>query len=871
MAFDPESAVIDEPSATGVFDPSSAVVESETETTGADVGQLISESNIKGMKDFFSQREPGIDYYSGVDKALVRAGFSRMNTDDEKNSFLTSKVGAKNYDKDSYGAWFIKPEGLKRLGIKSEVPISFDEQRVTLYDIADWAGDLPALIGATGYGMAASGLGALPGIGMAALGAAAGKAFDEIVKVFQGYKKGGAIETIADISGEAAASAAGEGLFRGGARALKGFSPRNLPERQAMTREAMEAGFTPKTWQMIEQGSGSLTKRFQATAERVLGDPVEEANRKAMERLISGMRARTPGEGELAGEMLIGKTKDVISAMTTSMETTKASAQRSLDTSLKKIQRSIGAVDTEVGARVAAEIKTGRKAFGDAASQMYQSIDDMAGQPIVPTTAIKEQAKQIASQLPRTEDGRVIFTKAGEANPIEDILNLPERITLSSAQRIRTMLREGSEIRDMVPGVDKRDLGMLKDAAENMFDDASQALGVSSTSPILDSAGKPITTTIVLPVGQAKAAIEALRSADAFYKQGIRKFDSPIVAAITKDASNFGWIEPDRVVDSIIKPGYSSAARRIKGLITEETWGKVARSHFDDIVNDSTVFLDGKELVDGKKLYGKIKSLGNTVEVVYGKDASSIRQYASELAARDGLIDPSLLSGNIAQSLKVAAKTRERLDRFMGNNYLKELAKEGAEAEQAVDFVFRPESSTRIRKAKEFFGETSTEFMALQNRAMDKILANMVERTKDPLIQIFNGAALRSSLDKYGKNTLRETFGNDITADLYKFANLAEFVTKQGPGGAGGIVAASVALRPLNNVGKIVEMLALGRILRTPGAIKWLSEGISADTPTKQAAASLARVSLLATALVGDETGSATVNATPELVDQTPQ
>ncbi len=865
MSFDPTSAVLEETQASGAFNPSTAVPEASAPSPSLPPTEskfFGAEQAAQGAKEFLSQRDPGIDYYTGVDRALVRAGFSRMNTDDEKQNFLKSKVGDKNYGKDSYGAWFIKPEGLKKLGIKSEVPISFDEQRVTLYDIADWAGDLPALIGATGYGLAASGVGAIPGMAMAGVGAAAGKAFDEIAKVFQGYKTGGAKETAAAIGGEFAAAAAGEGVFRAGARVLKGYGPRNTPERQELTREALDAGFVPKTWQSIGSG-GPLIKRFQATAERVLGDPVADVNREAMWRSVSQMAARVPGAGSQAGELLINKTTQAVADMTVAAESSKKSAQTLLDASLRKIQGSIGAVDTEVGARVAAEIKNARKQFGDTASGMYQAIDDMAGQPIVPTNALKEQAQKISEQLPRTEEGRVIFTKAGEANPIQDILNLPDRITLSQAQRIRTALRESSDIRDMVPGVDKRDIGMLKEASERALDDARQALSVSSASPILDASGKEITKTVVLPAGQAKSAIDALRKADEFYKQGIRKFDSPTVAAITKDAGNFGWIEPDRVVDSVIKPGYSAAARRIKGLVTEETWGKVARSHFDDVVNDSMTFANGKEVVDGKKLYGKLKSMGGTVEVVYGKDAAVIRQYASELAARDGLIDPAALTGNIGKALEVAAKKQERLDRFMGNNYLKELGKEGAEAEQAIDFIFRPNSSVRIREAKKFYGESSPEFKALQNGAMNKVLTNLIERTDDPLIQLFNGSKLRSSLDKYGKNTLRETFGEDITKDLYKFADLSEFITKKGPMGAGGIVAAGVALHPLNNLGKIAEMSALGRILRTPGAIKWLSEGISADTPAKQAAASLARVSLLATALVGDETSSATFNTAP--------
>ena len=115
-------------------------------------------------------------------------------------------------------------------------------------------------------------------------------------------------------------------------------------------------------------------------------------------------------------------------------------------------------------------------------------------------------------------------------------------------------------------------------------------------------------------------------------------------------------------------------------------------------------------------------------------------------------------------------------------------------------------------------------------------------------------------MDTYGKKTLDATFGADLTKDLYRFADIAEFVTKKGAWGAGGIVAANVALHPIKNIGKIADLMITSRLLRTPGVIRWLSEGISADTPPKKAAAALARVSSIAATLVGDETGSATIN-----------
>src|SRR3990167_4024985 len=94
-----------------------------------------------------SSREEGIDYSTGVKNAAFRAGFSRMSNDAEKTNYLNRSIGAGKWDKDSFGAYYIKPEGLSALGMKSDKPVSIDEQTTSRYDFADVAGDLPSIVG----------------------------------------------------------------------------------------------------------------------------------------------------------------------------------------------------------------------------------------------------------------------------------------------------------------------------------------------------------------------------------------------------------------------------------------------------------------------------------------------------------------------------------------------------------------------------------------------------------------------------------------------------------------------------------------------------------------------------------------------------
>src|SRR3990167_2741507 len=148
--------------------------------------QGLKAEDVRSAGQFMNQRDPGIDYRSGIQDAGFRANFSRMDNEEEKARFLDTKVGKGNWGKDSFGAYFVKPEGLSKFNIVSRRPVSIDEQTTTLNDISDWAGDAPAIAGATGMALTASGVGAPAGIALAALGAAGGYSYSEVVKNLRG-------------------------------------------------------------------------------------------------------------------------------------------------------------------------------------------------------------------------------------------------------------------------------------------------------------------------------------------------------------------------------------------------------------------------------------------------------------------------------------------------------------------------------------------------------------------------------------------------------------------------------------------------------------------------------------------------------------
>lgn len=829
---------------------------------GASMVERAGEMKQKAI-DTVMLRDPGVDYETGVKDFALRAGFGRMSNDAERENYLNKNVGAGNFGKDRYGRYYIHPEGLTKRGIKSDKPIALDESGGSRYDIADYLGDAPAMLGATGGAVAATGAGAIPGMALSGLGAAGGKAIDEIVKRAQGLNLSGPGDEAGILAGEFAGGAAGEGAARGiigtGRFAANPYGRLATPERQALTQDALNAGYLPKVFQF--QPGGKLLARFQSMGESVLGDKAAATNAAALESGAANLEARAGAPLADAGTSLINRVKHYTNTLTDEISNAKTKATTLLDDSLASIRKSLGASDPNAGLAVQEQIKAARTKFGEDATELYKKVDELSGgKPIVPTGAVTDQLQTLLKTLPTDKQGEKIFP----TNELKEFFakygNISHLQTTTQMQQLRTDFRNASESMNLVPGVDKYRARLMKNSVDQAFEDAMSDMQFmrKQTSPVLDAQGKPVVSSSVVTKPGMPDAIEALRTADDFYKSGIKKFDAPSIAALTRDASQTGSVEPGRVVDTVIRPGYTAQTARVKSLVSPEVWGKVQREHFDSLLADSTRLIDGQETINGASVLKKINDMGMTFNTVYGSKAPAIKQYVSELSARDGKIEPSFLKGNIAENLKVAASKQRELDSFLDKNYLASLAKPGQEASQAADFVFKPNSPQRIAEAKKFYGEGSPEFQGLQNNAMTKLLSDLVQPGEDPLKKLFSGKALNDTLNKYGRETLDATFGKQTTDDLYKFAKTAQFMTQTNPN-TGGLVAAMVALHPLRYIWKIADIAGTSYLLRQPGAIKWLSEGIQTGNKA-EAAGAITRLTALATSIVKDKTSSGSMD-----------
>lgn len=519
---------------------------------GAVTGLKNLGTQLRSGTEFLSQRDPGIDYASGVPKAGLRAGFSFMSGESEKSNYLDQKIGKGLWGKDSFGAYFVKPEGLAKIGIKSDRPVSLDEQTLSRFDLADLAGDVPTIVGGAGAGIAASGLGLIPGLALATLGGAGGKAYSEFGKNLLGYRRQSAGEVAGDIATEGALTAGGEGVARTlkpVGRFLQGPGSRFMtPERQVAMDTAMEQGFKPWAGQVTD---AKLLSRWQGMIRSIFGDLNEKQNSLAAERHVNELLMRSGPTGAGA----------------------------------------------DVGEAVTGSILRARKKFSEDAGALYAGVDSLVGgKPIVPTSSIKKAISEIEKDLPTNLAGEKIYPSNEVKQFVQKYSELGEFQTTKQIQELRTTFREAGEANTLVPGLDQKRARDLMKATNQALEEAA---------------------------AQNPQAMAALKNADAFYKTGIKKFDLPTISAITKRASETGRVDPEMVVDYIIKPNRITRVAQIKQVVSPDEWVKVQRAHAEDLFSNAVKTTDnplepkawsGKGLRDALESYGR-----ETLEVVHGK------------------------------------------------------------------------------------------------------------------------------------------------------------------------------------------------------------------------------------------------------------
>jgi len=818
------------------------------------------------------QMDKGVDY-AGVNSPTLRAEYSFLDTPEEKTAFLQKHFGAKNVTKDSFGRDVVVINGQKvsflPRGNQPQGPF-VGEPGSKISKWADLAGDVAPVAGMVVGSLATA---PVPGASIAgsAVGAAGGRGINKLIKEVMGDNLQTTPEISKDIAMEipkgAAAQAGGEAIGIVGKSLLRGpfregsiFGPITKRGKEAFAKAQTEVagaraeGLIPKVG--TYSPNASFTQRVQNAGFRLFGDDTTIKNRPVIEagaaKLTGGGIKNTTDAAEAANRAIEARTNQIVKTYQAVADAAKVDAETLLKGAEASITSRVGEPSGELAYHAGADIQAAKTAFTSKAAEIYGPVDALAGKPVVPYAGVKGMMKQILDEMPQTASGQPAFVSPELKRFASEIAALPDFGTFQQMQVVRTTLRDYSAVQALNAGLSERQAGRLAMAADDAFNDAQSELITRVTAPTpppmpefkakweMENRGReqaasepPLvleTRTVTPGVEEAKTA---LREGDKFYREGIQKFHDLSTLAMVKDASQSGFVEPEKVASRLAMPGQNDKLLRIKELVTPSTFGEIGAQKWSQMLDKSRDAMTGN--VSGKTLARQLKQMGPVLETLYGKaEAGRMVSYAEHLAALNGDFDAAALEpGRLSSVIKDAIMKKEASDAIMSRGFVKALQSDGPQSLTAVKWLTEPEHRLALRQTLDVFGKDSAEAKNIKEYLARRILTSMeVPATRGAEkygTTELMGEPLLKELDRYGKPYLSEVFGKDWTDAAYKFANNVEVATRKNPTDSGGLIAAQLGLHWIRHLGEIGKYFTAGEALTRPSVITYLSKGFGKE------------------------------------------
>lgn len=809
------------------------------------------ESIESGAKRFKSE----LDYQRGMDPTAEVgtdttdvSGLSRADNEAEQRAYLEKRYGAKSVGKDDYGLYVITPSG------KKAYP---GAQNVWQSILGGAAGQAPVIAGATLGGV-------LGGPGGAALGGAGGKALMEGMKTLGGVERKTLPQAAESVGKEGVLTGVGEGVGKivTGAPGAAGSTFRKYlsgttPEDRMMTNQVMQSGGTPPLSSVVP--SAKRLQWWQDLSTRVLGSFTDEKNRAAVEgRLRAILHYAGLPDAEIQSSM--GQILDP-SARLSANETGRvvkegvqfrAAAEQANVENLARdadatLTRQLGLLNAQgrrsapgaLGEDVAGGIAQARKDFSTSVGKIYKKVDDIVGGiPVVPTIAMKREAKRVLGSLPKDAQGNPVFGDPQVLQSLQRIAGLGDYITLSDGQQIRSTLAELGGFKGLTPGVNKRQFEQLRTAAD-------VAIGNAAKEPL------------VAP------AIGLLRTADKVYADGIRKFQDATVTKLVNDARTGVIADPSTIASTVLQPGFTQRAVEIKKMVGDGVWRRVAAADFKNLTEEATD--SATREIDARKLANGLaeRQKNGLLDITYGpKLAGEIRQWTERVAARNGKIPAvALQPDTFGQTMRRLEQSQAELDAFMKDNYIAALSKPGKAADSAISYILRPGQEDRLVEAFRYFGSTGPEVEAIRKQALKEVLNSAIVNTQSGTGRTVAGDGLVKALGQYTRRQQDLLFPGGLADDMRLLAKEVKFLfPKTEADMSAGLAAGGIKMLPTFAYVPVAGGLgAIGYILSRPSLVSALANGLRDSTArnvTREAIMSMFRAGAAGTLpeIGGDET-----------------
>ena len=285
----------------------------------------------------------------------------------------------------------------------------------------------------------------------------------------------------------------------------------------------------------------------------------------------------------------------------------------------------------------------------------------------------------------------------------------------------------------------------------------------------------------------------------------------------------------------------------------KELKGKIKQRLFADFIEDSTDY--GTDTINIQTFARKIKSFderhkGKLDDILTDRDtginlAPRLRVIADQLVRLNPKLKPDELLREVQEFAsnskglsdletgqaffnkltELAEASSERLA-FLANRTINELPEKSVE--EITDVIFRPNAGTNIEKLKNILSPEA--FESLKKTSMQRILEKSIDiNGKGSINDILKPGRLKVALDSYGDDTLDAMFGTEVRQSLrniHKTMDLATFGEVGRGGGAGVLVAATIAINAFN-INMLPTVIGLGimrEIFSNPTIVKLLAK-----------------------------------------------
>lgn len=804
---------------------------------------------------------PNLDYYN-PDRPIdtfTRFQMGRQDKPSETEKYLDSKFGRGNWAKID-NRYVLNADKAKEYGIKSpnNLPVAINPWGLDTGDIDEFMGDIAGpTLGGIAAGIATGGAGFIPGVIAAGAGSAGGEALDEGIKVLEGTSSKSAKEIAQDVATEGILGATGEGVFRLATpflsktlgphtkRATAIFRKRQPlqstvePERLSLLHDALDAGYRPHV--SVATGK-NLAGRMQSAAEFIFGQGKREAiNQEAMIRARNKLTTSVGSQPKTAQDLIamdagnqLANASDTVLDRVNTVLTANADEMIQLDAVANStqrrlyndIQKSFAFPDNNLGEKIQKDLVEARRAYYEQSATAMRNFDEIVQHNEFDSATIQGLAKDYLERgIFKTNPivGRQ-YLQAGNEESIAFLSQLRDMDRLQSGEALLSL-------RQALKANVKSDGGLPSEIRSQLIDAVDYSLRNGSN--------------YFQKTKKAQGYLDKYLSWDDSMS---KKFDTFEVNSLIADPSKSSNISADKVVSYITDMDDPAAILKLKEVIKNPNWRKIQRGVFDDIVSRSS---SPNGSIDASNFYKYVNEHEQTLKAIYGDDKSKqISTYSKFLAARDGIIPlDSLNKGDPYTVLRDAVAKRQSIDQFVSEtkDVSKLITNSKYSLSDIIPSLMQDSGRSKIKQLKTLVGENSQAWTEFRSATMEKILQPLVKKSDDAVDAILDPKRLDEMLAKYSPSALTEIFGPETTTELYKFAKVARYAVSKKSPFSGSIVAASIALHPLGNLGALAKFKAVQSLMSTPGFLKYMSDGLSGSSTARM---SLREINRMANQLV---------------------